>query len=409
VAGLVGRPVLNPGGTDVGRVADLVVRGEADNYPRVAGVIVRVGRRRVWVPVTQVAAIARDRVTLASARLDLIEFTRRPGEVALGADVLDRQVVDTDGVRVVRASDLYVADVAGCWRLVGVDVGVRTLVRRLGPARWRDRPTPDRVIDWAAVEPFGDPPRTLRLAESRRELHRLRPGELADLLEQLGRAERQALLAAVGTDAAADALEEMNPTELGDLLRASPPDQVTALVASMEPDEAADALRGLGADERQDVLDALPADLAETLGSLSSFQPRTAGGCMTSRLVLCRPDDTVNEVRRRLRTEAEHRADIDGVLVVDDDGRLLDDVSLFELVVSPDGATLADLVGEPWPVTVTPDQPLDDVVEALAANRGSSLVVVDPDGRPVGRILADDVVDALVPAEGRFRFRGILR
>jgi Mg/Co/Ni transporter MgtE len=130
---------------------------------------------------------------------------------------------------------------------------------------------------------------------------------------------------------------------------------------------------------------------------------------MTSRLVLCRPDDTVNEVRRRLRTEAEHRADIDGVLVVDDDGRLLDDVSLFELVVSPDGATLADLVGEPWPVTVTPDQPLDDVVEALAANRGSSLVVVDPDGRPVGRILADDVVDALVPAEGRFRFRGILR
>jgi Mg/Co/Ni transporter MgtE len=130
---------------------------------------------------------------------------------------------------------------------------------------------------------------------------------------------------------------------------------------------------------------------------------------MTSRLVLCRPDDTVNEVRRRLRTEAEHRADIDGVLVVDDDGRLLDDVSLFELVVSPDGATLADLVGEPWPVTVTPDQPLDHVVEALAANRGSSLVVVDPDGRPVGRILADDVVDALVPAEGRFRFRGILR
>ena len=95
--------------------------------------------------------------------------------------------------------------------------------------------------------------------------------------------------------------------------------------------------------------------------------------------------------------------------MVDSDGRLLDDVSLFELVVSPDGATLADLVGEPWPVTVTPDEPLENVVEALAANRGSSLVVVDADGRPVGRILADDVVDALVPGDGRFRFRGILR
>ena len=130
---------------------------------------------------------------------------------------------------------------------------------------------------------------------------------------------------------------------------------------------------------------------------------------MTTRLVVCGPHDTVTEVRSRLGAEAEHRADIGGVLVVDDDGRLLDDVSLFELVVSPDGATLADLVGDPWPVTVTPDEPLENVVEALAANRGSSLVVVDADGRPVGRILADDVVDALVPADGRFRFRGILR
>ncbi len=292
---------------------------------------------------------------------------------------------------------------------MGVDVGLRTLVRRLGPARWRSQPTPDQVIDWGAIQHFAGPPGQLRLSEARGELRRLRPGELADLLERLGRVERQALLDEVGAEAAADALEEMEAEELQILLRESSPERAAELIASMEPDEAADALRPLEPEPRLEVLAALPRDVAAQLAKLAAYPETTAGGCMTSRLVLCRPEDTVEEVRARLRDETDHRTEIDSILIVDSDGALIDDISLFELLIADPASTLQDLVEEPFPVTVTVDQPLDEVVEALVENRAASLVVIDGDGCPVGRILADDVVDALISDKGRVRFPRILR
>src|SRR6266511_2181653 len=142
-----------------------------------------VGHRQVFVAADQVAELGRQGVRLSSARLDLREVERREDEVLLARDVLDHQLVDTDGMKVIRAADLYLAHVGAAWRLVGVDVSMQTLARRLGPARWRWVPTPDQVIDWAAVQPFGIDPGQVRLRGSAR---RLRPGELADLLEDLG-------------------------------------------------------------------------------------------------------------------------------------------------------------------------------------------------------------------------------
>src|SRR6478752_9499730 len=178
VAALVGRPVIDHRAGEVGRVLDLVVRWHGEPYPPVTGVVMRVGRRRVFVPLDHIDEIGSDRVALRSVRLDLRDFERREGEVVLNGDVVDHQLVDVDGVRVVRASDLYLAHVAGVYRLVGVDVGFQTLLRRLGPTRWRMRPTPERVIDWAAIQPFGRPGSPIRLREGNRALHRLRPSEL---------------------------------------------------------------------------------------------------------------------------------------------------------------------------------------------------------------------------------------
>ena len=166
-------------------------------------------------------------VVLRSARLDLREFDRRPGEVMLGRDVLDHQLVDVDGKQVVRAADLYLAPVLGRVRLVGVDVSPASLLRRLGPARWRHHPTPDRVIDWAAIQPFGDTEQgeapEVRLRTTNEGLERLRPGELADLLEELRRPERQRVAGlARPPEEAADALEEMDPEDLTACCCASP-------------------------------------------------------------------------------------------------------------------------------------------------------------------------------------------
>jgi CBS domain-containing protein len=403
VAGILGKTVRIEGGAEVGRLGDLVARWDGQPYPPLTGLLVRVGRRRAFVPIEQVSDLDRNRVVLGSARLDLRDFERRDGEVLLAADVLDHQLVDCDGVRVVRSSDLYVARVGEQWRLVGVDVGLHSLVRRLGPARWRDHPTPDRVIDWAAIQPFGVGAGGLQLRRPNQSLSRLRPAEVADLLEELGRSERQELLDSLEPASAADALEEMEPAELRALVRDLPPARVAELVVEMEPDEAVDALRELDEDDLGDVFAAMPLALAGLLRRLLAYPDDTAGGLMTTRLVVARPTDVVGEVRALLARERAERGDVDAVVLVDADGRVVDDIGVVDLVVAGDDEPIGDLVSETEPLTVTPDAPLSEVVDRFIDSRRSSVLVVSDDGRPTGRILADDVIDALVPNRGRHR------
>ena len=116
-----------------------MARWQGETYPPLTGLVVGIGRRRAYVPIGQVGVLARPARGLSSARLDLVDFVRRPDEVVLAGDVIDQQLVDMDDVQVVRGSDLYVADVAGTYRLVGVDVGLSSLLRRLGPRRLRAR------------------------------------------------------------------------------------------------------------------------------------------------------------------------------------------------------------------------------------------------------------------------------
>lgn len=405
VAAVVGRPVLMAGGAEVGRLVDLVARWEGDSYPPVTGIVVRVGRRLAFVAIGEVDELAADAIRLSSARFDLRDFERREGEVLLNGDVIDHQLVDVDGIRVVRASDLYVARVAGAVRLVGVDVSFRSLVRRLGPARARDRVAPEGILDWAAIQPFGTGNGPVRLRRTNHELSRLHPSELADLLEELGRTERQDLLEVLEPESAADALEEMEADELEKLLRELPAERAAELVAEMEPDEAVDALRVLDDDEREELLGAMATDAASALRRLLRFPALTAGGVMTTRIVTIPDSATVAEVRTKLRELAEHRADIDCVLVVDDDGQVVDDISMFELFTAEPDVAVSTIVGPPWPFTVPVEMRLAEVVDRVVESRGTSVIVVDDAGRPIGRILVDDVVDALVAEGGRARAR----
>jgi CBS domain-containing protein len=416
LVGLIGRPVLNQSGEEVGRLVDMVaqVHGSTDAYPALTGIVVRVGRRRAFLDASAIDRVERRSVTLRTARMDLREFQRREGEVLLHRDILDHQLVDTDEVQVIRPADLYLAQVGDKVRLVGVDVSLQTLLRRLGPKRFRWHPTPDRVIDWAAIESFGadspEEPAAVKLREPHTALRRLRPAELADVLEGLGRPGRKELLASLDHDVAADALEEMEPEELTALLREMDPSQAADLVARMEPDEAVDALRDLPADEQAQLLARMPTDTQRELARLLGYPEDEAGGVMTTVLCTATPDETVAGVRKRLRKLAKHQTEIDSVAIVDSQGRVVGDVSAFDLLVNDGDKPLSALIDpDDPPVTLRPDDDLDKVATEMVESRRSSLLVVDDNGRPLGRILSDDVLDALVPGHGRLHFPRILQ
>jgi CBS domain-containing protein len=407
LAGLLGRPARYSGGEAIGKVVDLIVRWDTDEpYPPLSGVVVKVGARRAYVPASSVAAVHQREVVLATARVSLRDFVAREGETALASGVLDHQLVDIDGARVVRAADLYLATIGPDVRLVGVDVGFGSLLRRLGPARWRTRPTPEAVIDWASVHSFGPDESAggARLARHRGELNTLRPAELADLLEDLGRRERHELLDLVEPDTAADALEEMDAKELHQLLAETDIGKAARLVARMEPDEAADALRDLSEEDRSALLAALPHKDAAALRSVLEFPPDSAGGAMTTVLVLAHPEDTVAEVRHRLTGQAEHVVDLDAIIVVDGEGRLVDDITLVELLMAEPDTPLSELIGPPWPVTVTTEADVREVADRMIDARRLSVVVLDEADRPLGRILADDVLDAVISGHRRWQF-----
>jgi len=408
VAGLIGAPVQDPQERDIGRVVDVVVRWDRGVYPQVSGLIIRIGFRRSFVHVEDVADIARRSVQLGSTKVDLSDFERREGEQLLHKDVIDHQLLDVDGARVVRAADLYLAHVGSRYWVVGVDVSFVSFLRRLLPAGMRSRATAERVLDFASIQPFGSPGAPVLLRRPHRGLQRLRPADLADLLEDLGRPERRELLSMLPPESAADVLEEMEPDHVRLLLGDVPLGQAAALVAMMEPDEAVDALRDLSAADRTDLLAQVPDARAAELRTLLEFPEGVAGGIMTTRIVVLSTHETIRDALDKVRAQ-RRESDVDGLVVIDEDGRLVDDLSLADLIDNEPDTSVGDVIGPPYPGTVRPDAELDEVVEQLIGNRGSSLVVVDGEHRPIGRILADDVVDALLDSDTERRWPWQLR
>ncbi|MBU6263175.1 MAG: CBS domain-containing protein [Actinomycetales bacterium] len=398
VAGIIGRPVKDQDGKDLGKLLDFVVRHGGETYPPVSGLIVKVAGRRAYIDGARIAKLTKDEITLSSAKVNLNEYQRRSGEQLLDGDVLDHQIVDVNGLRVVRTSDLYLAPLDKEIRLVGVDVSFRSFVRRIFPGTFGRKPGVDQVIDWASVASLADDGGVVRTTATREALSKLRPADIADIIEDLEGREQSALIELLDPDLAADALEEMEDDELQGLLRGISDERAAELLSHMEPDESAEVLRDLDEEHSESILAQMAPAMAKQLRRLVEFDETHAGGIMTTHLLIVKESDTVSDALKLL---VEHRErDIsDGVTVVDSKGKLLDHIQIIELIAAKPSEKLETLVKAPFPTAVGIDTPLEDVIEEFSNNRGSSVIVVDEKGKPVGRILADDIIDAMVPAE----------
>jgi CBS domain-containing protein/sporulation protein YlmC with PRC-barrel domain len=400
VAGLIGRPVRDENGREIGRLVDIVVRNDEATYPPVSGLIVKVGQRKSYINGAKISHINHQEIRISSLKINLEDFQRRDGESLLDADVLDHQIVDVDGLRVVRSSDLYLAPFDKEVRLVGVDISFKSFLRRLFPGSLSRLPTPEHVVDWATIASLTSGTGVVQTAGHRSKLSQLRPADLADLLEDLAGREQGAFVDLLDPKLAADALEEMEEDDLQGLLRGLSNERAAELLELMEPDESAEVMRDLDEEHRDAIFAQMEKGTARELRELISFDERVAGGMMTTHMLVIKQSDTV-ETALKLLVEHKERDVVDGVLVVDSRGRLVDHIQTIELVAAKPNALIETLIAAPFPTTVKIDTPLDEVIEEFSNNRGSSIVVVDVKNKPIGRILADDLVDALTSDEGR--------
>ena len=408
LAGLIGRPVMDPEGREIGRLVDVVVRHGEETYPPVSGLIVKVANRKSFINGARISQLTPSSITLSSTKINLEPFSRRPGETLLDADVLDHQIVDVDGLRVVRTSDLYLAPFNKEIRVIGVDISFVSFLRRLFPGSLSRRPTPDHVIDWASVASLTDSTGVVRTSGTRSALSQLRPADLADLIEDLAGREQGALIEMLDPDLAADVLEEMEDDELEGVLRGMSAERSAELLSLMEPDESAEVLRDLDDEHRESILEAMEQGTAKQLRQLVSFDEELAGGIMTTHLLIVQSTGTVADALKLL-VENKERESSDGVVVVDGKGTLLDHIQTVELIAVDPQSLVSELVAKPFPTAVSIDTPIADVVEEFSNNRGSSIIVIDENNKPIGRILADDLVDALSQNRGRFSQSGVTR
>ena len=407
LSSVAGSPLLDSSGAKLGRVQDVVVRLDArDVLPLVSGLKARIGGRELFVPADRI-----DRLEVAAARtsttkLNLAKFERRPGEVLLRADVLDHSLINVDTARLVVAREVDLSCNDGVWRVAGIDPSLGARLRRLLPRRFRGHPAAEsELVEWTHLEPFVGHVPSSRLRLTHRRLARLHAAQIADLVEAASHEEGEEIMNAVAADKEleADIFEELDEEHQLEFLRERSDDQVAAVLGRMESDDAADLLMELDQDRRLPVLERLPAARRIKVKRLLGYNPQTAGGLMNPDFVSVREHSTVEQALELVRRSETPPERTQHVVVVDDDGRLTGPVSVAALVKAPLHEPVGGLPDQNSP-SVAPETDVPEVARLMTDYNLIALPVVDGDGKPIGVLTVDDVLELMLPEDWRRRF-----
>jgi CBS domain-containing protein/sporulation protein YlmC with PRC-barrel domain len=404
VTQLLHAPVLNPAGTEVGRVEDFIVKLADGAYPPVKGLKVRVGAQDVFIGKDLIERLEPGGVRLNTHTIRTEAFQRRPGEVLLAADVLGRHLVDVAKGRIVQAHDLVLAPSEDGWYLAGIDRSPQAMLRRLVPRRGRPDLRRHAILDWKDVQPFVGHVPTAKLLMPLQRLRRLHPAQIADIVEGASHEEGQEIIEAVESDPAltADIFEELDPEHQVEFIKSKSNEDAARILERMAPDDAADLLSELDQERRKPVFDMMAPTQQHKLRKLLQYHPTTAGGMMSPDYVWVIRGSTVDMALEAVRIDDKtpHQL-LNTVFVTEQEGRYIGSVGVADLLRADHSIKVDDLHLTNCYVHGNAD--FADVTLVMADYNLTSLAVTDAAGNLIGAISSDDVIEALVPEEWRAR------
>jgi hypothetical protein len=423
---LLKRPVTDRGGGSLGRLADVIVRLRGADYPLVTGLVAAVGGREIFVPIDQVSSFDGDPLRLSSARLSLRHFERRDGEVLLRADVLGHRLIDVPNARLVRAADLELALVSSVppsrddnlppsrddnlppsradaeWVVAGVDTRPRRMFGLRAP---NTRVSWGGVRDWHDFEWLIGHEGSALLRGPFARIRRLKPAQIADLLESASAEEETEILGRVRADPEleADVFEELDEDLATRLLGARTDFEIAEVLARMRADDAADAIAELPQQRRQPVLDLLPTGQRQKVLTLMGFASASAGGLMGVDFIALPGMVTVRGALARVRESPMLQPEaLTSVHAVNEDGCLRGVARLVTMVQADPDAALIE-VCDTDPVRVGPDTDITDVAVLMTDYNLITIPVVDDTNRLLGVITVDDILEIALPPDWRRR------
>jgi len=399
---LLGLPVYDLKQRLIGRVRDaalvpLIHPARIDRY------LVGAGSSWLSIRYDQISAISLNGIQLSNEKL--YPYHSDEYMLRIQRDLLDQQIIDVNGRKVVRVTDVSLEKTMGeheSLMILEVDVGVRSILRRLlqgvVPRRWIRRlqqPISPNSIRWEfcnIVE--ADPLRRLRLNISNDKLERLHPADLADIVEELGPAEREAIFETMDSEVAAETLSEIDPEMQADILESLEPEVAADIVEEMSPDEAVHALSELEDETTAEILEEMEKEPLSEVKELLEYEEGTAGGMMNTEAIVLPEETTLTAALLSLREHEDLLENTHVLFLANEVGRITGAVPLARLFLADGSTHLRELSGDPL-ISIKADEKENKVTELFDKYNLLALPVVDDDGSLAGVITADDVISLL--------------
>jgi sporulation protein YlmC with PRC-barrel domain len=404
---LMGAAAYDSNANYVGRVREFFVE-PAEQPNRVSHFLISRGRFQPLIArYNQVSSIIPGRIDLNVTERALDAYQPNEALLAVRKDLLDQQIIDTAGRKVVRVNDVDLTESRTNGnvelRIAQVDVGLPGAVRRLlqgvAPTHFVRRlqnKLPQRYIRWEFVnliEP--DPLRRVKLRITHEKLEDLHPADLAEMMEELSAAERQGIIASLDEETAAAVLAELDERLTTQIVEKLDPEKAADIIEEMAPDAAADLLADLPKETSRELLEEMPNEEAAEVRELLSFDPATAGGMMNTEFPFVSESETRDAVLDWLRTQEFNLEQLDTIVLVDKLGHFAGAVPVARMLLAAPEQLMSELKTDPL-VSIPVDSSEKDVFELFDKYNLRMLTVLDSDNRPIGTITVDDVVSRLV-------------
>lgn len=402
---IIGRTVTDLDGMAVGKLTDVIVRPWAEfPHPLIEAVaVVGKGGTRI-LPLMAVAALLSPVIPLKYRLDDAPQFDLKNDDILLSRDVLDKQIIDTDGARVVRVNDVELVRVNGTIYVSNVDVSWVGIIRRLGLvglAHFLSGHLKKKGIAWDDVELMRRD-QEMHLRVPAEKLHDLHPADLAEIVRDLNKLESGQLLDTLDVQHLADTLEEVEPEFQAELVEHMSDEKVADVLEEMEPDEAADLLGDLPKERKEGLLALMEKEEADDVRKLLAYPEDSAGGIMTTEFASIQPNLTASEAIKQLHGMADEVETMFYVYVVDSDQCLVGTFSLNNLIFAKPGQMVSDFMTKHLiTVNLTDDQ--ETVAQTVAKYDLLAVPVVDNQNHIHGIVTADDALDKIIPTAWKKR------
>ena len=401
---MLGKPVIDATGENIGTINDIAI-ATGEVFPRITSLAFKGPDKTPFMLSWRkfVDNFDGERIALNVAAPDIRFSYLQPDEVLLARDLMSKQIVDTQGMKVVRVNDLKLSESRNQLRLLGAEVGVRGILRGISPgferfaagvARLFGSQLDENLIAWNYMDLLDRDLSQVKLSVTHKRLHELHPADVADILEKLAPAQRARVFDHLENEQAADTISELEDELQADVIDDLSERRASDLLAEMDPDDAADIIGDLPYDKAETLLRLMGVKESSAIRGLLGYKEKTAGGIMTPEVTTVAETMTVQQVIDHMRAESAEHESVYYVYVVENDRHLVGAISLRDLLLaSPD--TLVSELAERDLFVAHVDDDQEVVAEQMSKYDLLAIPVTDENGKLLGIVTVDDALDVL--------------